>query len=116
MALKILWTKRADQKFDKIITFLLKEWGEQATKDFVGKVHDFFQILQEYPGIGTVENSEKGIRGFTIVKQVNVFYKIDEDSIIVLNFFDNRQNPSLSVVFNYAFLSLCFLSLSYVRK
>jgi hypothetical protein len=38
-------------------------------------------------------DKEKGIRGFTIVKQITVFYKVDQDKIILLNFFDNRLNP-----------------------
>lgn len=31
MALKVLWTKRADKKFDKIIAYLLSEWNEKIT-------------------------------------------------------------------------------------
>ena len=50
-------------------------------------------ILAEYPEIGTLENEEKEIRGLTIVKQVNVFYKVKDNQLIILNFFDNRQDP-----------------------
>ena len=57
------------------------------------QVYDFLEILSEFPEVGTIENKEKGIRGFTIVKQVNIFYKISGDKIILLDFFDNRQDP-----------------------
>lgn len=40
-----------------------------------------------------MENKEKAIRGFTIVKQINIFYHIDGSQIIILDFFDNRQAP-----------------------
>ncbi len=93
MALTIYWTKRADIKFDKIIRFLNEEWGEKATKKFVQKVYDFLEILQEYPEIGTIENKESNIRGFVIVKQLTLFYKINQNKIILLNFFDNCMNP-----------------------
>ena len=93
MALEIYWTKRADKNFDKIIDYLLNEWGENVSRAFVKKVYDFLDILAEFPEIGTIENREKGIRGFTIVKQVNVFYRISGNKIILLNFFDNRQDP-----------------------
>lgn len=93
MALEVLWSKRADKKFDRILEYLLLELGERITKSFVNKVYEFLDILAEFPEIGTLENKEKGIRGFTIVEQINIFYKIDDSKIILLNFFDNRQNP-----------------------
>ena len=93
MALEIFWSKRADKKFDKILEYLSEEWGGKVSRSFVGEVYDFLDILSGFPEIGTIENKEKGIRGFTIVKQVNIFYKISGDKIILLDFFDNRQDP-----------------------
>ena len=93
MALEIKWSKRADKKFDKILEYLLVSWGERVTKNFVKKVYDFLDILSEFPEMGSIENKEKGIRGFTIAKQINIFYRIKGETIILLDFFDNRQNP-----------------------
>ena len=93
MALEIYWSKRAVKKFDHIQEYLFKEWGESVAKAFTKKVYDFLDILSEFPEIGSIENKEKEIRGFTIVKQVSLFYRIKENRIILLTFFDNRQNP-----------------------
>ncbi len=94
MALTIYWSKRADKKFDKIIDYLAEEWGEAATKAFVKKVYDFLDLLVEYPDLGSIENAERNIRGYVIVKQLIIFYKINQDKIVLLNFFDNRQSPN----------------------
>ncbi|GAA5026996.1 hypothetical protein GCM10011506_13180 [Marivirga lumbricoides] len=51
-------------------------------------------MLSEFPEIETVENVEKDIRGFTLLKQVNIFYRIKGDTVILLDFFDNRKRPS----------------------
>lgn len=68
--------------------------GEKnVAKSFSKKVFEFLDILSEFPEIGTIENETKGIRGFNIIKQVNLFYRISDNKIILLNFFDNRQNP-----------------------
>jgi len=40
--------------------------------EFVCTVFDFLDILAEFPEIGSLENKEKNIRGFTIIKQVNL--------------------------------------------
>lgn len=93
MALEIQWSKRADKNFDKIFEYFLNKWGENVARAFIKKVYDFLEILAEFPEFGTLENRDKGIRGFTIVKQVNIFYRISENKIILLSFFNNRQNP-----------------------
>jgi len=93
MALELYWSKRADKKFDTILEYLLLEWGESITKSFVKEIYDFLDILSEFPEIGTIENKEKGIRGFTVIKQIDLYYKIEGSKIIIINFFDNRQNP-----------------------
>lgn len=93
MALSIVWLKRAEAKFDGILMYLQAEWGTAVTSAFVRKVYNFLDILVEYPEVGTLENPKKGIRGFVITKHTTIFYKIQNDKIIILNFFDNRQHP-----------------------
>lgn len=93
MALDIKWSKRADKSFDRIIDFLQAEWGDQVVKAFVKKTYDFLEILAELPEIGSIQVQERGIRGFTLIKQVIVFYKIQGKSIILIDFFDTRQDP-----------------------
>ena len=93
MALKIYWTKRAEKSFNNILNYIHKEWGENIAKSFARRVFDFPEILSEFPEIGTLENKEKGIRGFSVIKQVSVFFRVMDDKIVLLNFFDNRQHP-----------------------
>lgn len=93
MALDIKWSKRADNSFDRIIDFLQAEWGDQVVKTFVKKTYDFLEILAEFPEIGSMQVKERGIRGFALIKQVIVFYKIKGKSIILIDFFDTRQDP-----------------------
>jgi len=37
MALKIYWSKQADERFDSIIAYLEEQWGEQTASVFVKK-------------------------------------------------------------------------------
>lgn len=63
------------------------------TQNFITNVYSFLEILLNYPQIGTLEHKEKNIRGFTMVGQIRIFYKIRGRKIILPAFFDNRQNP-----------------------
>ena len=92
MALKIKWSKYADQSFDQILEYLQTEWGDSVTRAFVRRTYDFLDLLAEFPEIGSLENSGKQIRGFVLIKQVTVFYVRKDDSIILLNFYDNRRS------------------------
>lgn len=93
MALGIYWTRRADAKFEKIIQYLLENWGEKATADFVKKAYAVFDILTVYPEAGPLQHIEGNIRGFVIVKQVTLFYKVQGNTLMLLNFFGNYKNP-----------------------
>jgi len=93
MALEIRWTTRADIKLDQLIIYLESEWGESVVKAFMTKLYDFLEILSEFPEIGSMQYPEKNIRGFSLTKQVSVFYKIDGNQIILLDLFDNRSDP-----------------------
>lgn len=65
---------------------------KKVVRSFIKKVYIFLDIIVEFPTIGTLENSEKGIRGYSILKQISIFYKIEGHNIILLDFFDNRQD------------------------
>lgn len=93
MALEIKWSKKADRSFDAIIDYLEGEFGEMTTSKFVRKVHEFLGLLSEFPELGTEEYQELNIRGIVIVKQITLFYKVRNQKIILLNFYDNRQRP-----------------------
>ena len=93
MALEIRWTTRADIKLNHIIKYLETEWGESVVKVFMRKLYDFLEILSEFPEIGSMQYPQKDIRGFLLTKQISIFYKIEEDQIILLDLFDNRSDP-----------------------
>jgi plasmid stabilization system protein ParE len=93
MALKINWSTRADIKLDQLIIYLQSEWGESVVQAFMRKLYDFLEILSEFPEIGSMQYPEKQIRGFALTKQVSIFYRMDEDQIVLLDFFDNRSYP-----------------------
>jgi plasmid stabilization system protein ParE len=94
LALKIFWTIRAEKKFEKIIQYLLDTFGEKSARVFTKKVFMFLEILVDFPELGSIENIDRGIRGFTLTRQVNIFYSVSGEKIFLLDFFDNRQDPN----------------------
>jgi plasmid stabilization system protein ParE len=93
MALKIKWTKRSADKFDELLSYLEVEFGSKTTTRFARKVFDLLEIVAKYPELGQIEHQQKQIRGIKIIKHITLFYRIKSQDIILLQFFDNRQNP-----------------------
>ena len=87
------WTTRVDIKLDNLIVYLESEWGDSVVHAFMRKLYDFLEILSEFPEIDSVQYPEKRIRGFALTKQVSIFYRIDDNQIVLLDFFDNRSDP-----------------------
>ena len=90
MAKKIVWTKRANDKFNNIIEHLEQEWGPSVTKNFVNRAYDVIDLISDQPDLGTLENQDKKIRGFLLTRHNRLFYRVTESEIILLNFFDTR--------------------------
>lgn len=95
MAIKVKWSKCADQSFDRILEYLEAEWGENVVRAFVRRTYEFLDLLAEFPEIGSVENAERQIRGFVVSNQITVFYIRKSDTIILLNFYVNRRKPAV---------------------
>ena len=91
MVRKIVWTKRANIKFNNIIDYLEAEWGEPVTEIFVKKTYDIIELISDQPDLGTIEKIERNIRGFLLTKHNRLFYKITDKEVILLNFFDTRS-------------------------
>lgn len=93
MAKTIVWNRRASDSFNAIILHLQSEWGDKVTKDFVSRTYHILDLLAENPEMGSIEHNEKQIRGFVITKHNTLFYRIEDKRLILVHFFDNRQDP-----------------------
>ncbi len=92
--MKIQWTQKAQQSFDKIVDFLQEEWSINSAIRFVQKTNHFIDLLKKQPNLGKAETVKKDLRSFVLTRQTIVFYRIKNENLIVLiKFFDTRQNP-----------------------
>ena len=89
--MQVFVTPRAERNFDSIVDYIKQEWGEKTAKEFIQKVDEFFILLKDFPLMGQVENND--IRGFQLSRQTRILYRIRDNKVIVLSFFDVRQDP-----------------------
>jgi plasmid stabilization system protein ParE len=91
--MRVVWTTKAQKRFAEILDYIQLKFGNTARQSFILKTKDFTRLLSEFPEIGTLEIKEKNLRGFQLAKQTRVFYRLKNDRIILLTFFDSRRDP-----------------------
>lgn len=89
--MKIFLTRRAERNYQVIKEYIKNEWGDKTAGEFVLKIDELFNLLKAYPSMGQIEKDD--IRGFQLSPHTRILYRIKEDKIVVLAFFDVRQNP-----------------------
>ena len=91
--MNVLVSKRANDDFNRILAYLEYRWGRVSVEKFKSITNDFLDILESFPEIGSLEFPEKNIRGFQLTPQTRVFYSIKKKHILILEFFEVRQDP-----------------------
>lgn len=91
MALQIVVNKRAEINIDKTLSYLNSEWSEKIAGEFIENLFNIIELLSLFPELGTIVDDEKNIRGFLLVKQIKIYYRVKENRLILLNLIDTRK-------------------------
>lgn len=89
---KEIWTETASFEYEQNIDYVLKRWSEEVALRFIDKVESILYDLKretvEYP------LTERGnVRKCVVVKQITLFYEIDEDNnLVLLSFWNNYKD------------------------
>ena len=90
--MQVFVTPNAEEDFDSIVQNIRKQWGEPTVKQFLTKADKVFNLLKNFPAMGQKENGD--IRGFQLSPQTRILYRITNSQVIILSFFDTRQDPA----------------------
>ena len=90
---KIILSKRASRKLEKLLEYLEEEWSLKVKKEFIKKLDKSFKQIQKYPESCQKSDLVKGLHMLVVTKQTSVFYRYDTKSIKVVTIFDNRMDP-----------------------
>lgn len=90
-ALPILWTPEAEFTFGRIVDFIAEKWGSVPSEKFINRVVEFLDKLSSQPEMFS-KTQLFDTRRAVIGKQVSVFYVVKENAIVLLYFWDNRQD------------------------
>lgn len=95
MAIKIIWSKKADQGYAKIVKYLEEEWTDKEVRKFVRETNNFFNLLKENPHILEPTQSRKKLYRGPINKLtiLTYHYKPRSKEIMLINIRGAKQKP-----------------------
>lgn len=94
MAFEIIIKKRFTNKVAKTLGYLEKEWSLKVASEFLQKIDRRIEQLKMQPYLGVPSSKIKDVRGLLITKHNRLYYKIKNNTVIILNMYDTRANPS----------------------
>ena len=92
MTLEIILTPHAKDTLISIVSFIQQKWGNKSAEKFIERTYKTLETVAQQPYIFKVyqvNNVRKGL----ITKHTSVVYRVLNDRIEVLFFWDNRQDP-----------------------
>ena len=94
MSRKVVISKTAEKKLDKLFEYLITEWSIKVKTDFVEKLNSSIEIIKNQPEIFPESKKAKGLKKCVITKQTTLFYRYNSKRINIVTLFDTRQNPN----------------------
>lgn len=90
--MEIVWSKRAKYTFYNIRNYLEHFWSPIVAQKFIKDVLHIIALLEKNSMLGKY-NSDLICREILISKHITLYYRIKEEQIELITFYNNRQKP-----------------------
>ncbi len=75
------------------MNYLESEWSERIAEKFIIDCYAKLDLLANTPKIGSASNLYVDVRRILITKHIALYYKVEQNEVTLLSFFDLRQSP-----------------------
>ncbi len=92
-ALPVYLSPLAEWRIERILDYLMAEWGEAARAKFLKRLKEGITLISRYPGSAPVSESMPTVHRLVVTKQTSLYYRVTADAVEVITVIDNRQDP-----------------------
>ena len=93
MKRKVVISKTAEKKLDKLFDNLKENWSEKVKDEFIDKLDYNIGIISTQPEIFPESKKGKRLRRCVITKQTTLYYRFNSKRINIVTIFDTREDP-----------------------
>jgi plasmid stabilization system protein ParE len=90
---EIVFSKKANETFDLIQLQLLERWGVTTVIKFEQRTISVLAAITQSPFIYQAIEIDPEVRKAVIHGNCSLFYRVSGQKIVILFFWDNRQDP-----------------------
>ena len=88
--MNIVLKPRALKNLAAIERYLQNEFGSKVKGKFVLRLREALYLLSKNPYLGKVYGS---VRRYVVSKEISIIYEVEEKTLVILFFWDNRRKP-----------------------
>lgn len=89
---KIFWTEHAASELEKTIQYLQTEFSDKEISKLLIKLEETLELISINPKIFPISD-KKEIHKAILLKYNSIYYREINNTVEILSFFSNRQNP-----------------------
>jgi plasmid stabilization system protein ParE len=101
--MKIVRTPRAIEGFREVASYIARQFGVKALREFQQRTKDWTQLLKTKPKLGGVDEELSTdtfeYRSVSIYRRSIMVYRIEGETIIIVDFYDTRQSIPSSLLY-----------------
>jgi plasmid stabilization system protein ParE len=90
---RILWTDHALSELEDTIAYLETNWTKKELQNLAKEIEKTIDLLSRNPFLFESSDLNLAVRRVVVAKKNTLYYRINGNTIEVLSFFSNRQNP-----------------------
>jgi len=90
---KIFWTEFALSELEKTIEYLEQNWTEREIRNLAFEIEKTLSLISHNPNLFQSSEVKKNIRRVIVAKFNTLYYRVNGETIEIISFFSNRQNP-----------------------
>ena len=95
--MKVKWTERAKKQRNEVANYIGRQFGAKRKYQFKQEIRDTTNLLKRSPYIGLIDPLFEGFAATyrsVIINGLNkLVYRIDDETIHIVTFWDTRMEP-----------------------
>lgn len=93
MIRNVIWTPEATETFNDNLDYLEKEWSLEVCDQFTERVYTVILKISQNPKLYACVDKKTNLFRSVVTKQISLFYRVRENRIYLISFWNNYQDP-----------------------
>lgn len=90
---KFFWTDFALEELSQTISYLELNFTDKEIQKLAVNLEKILNLISENPNSFPVSDIKKEVHRVVILKYNTMYYRVKNETVEILSFFSNRQNP-----------------------